>query len=103
MLSLLTENLSLETATENFLKLESFINSHPIFGGTFKFMEIEVTNPSASYLVFHRLGFVPRDVIITNISTGTATPNYNTFNKDSIELNVSNPSIIRLLIGTAKR
>lgn len=102
MLNLLTEKLDLDQATENFLKIADFVLNHPILGGNFKMIEVSVTNPSSTYVVYHRLGFKPKDVIITYISTGTATPIYDSFTKDTLQLNVSSASTIRFLIGTAK-
>lgn len=100
MIDLLTDNLTKEQVAENFQKLREFLNQHPIFGGNFKFFEITVTNPSSTYPVFHRLGFKPKDVIITYVSTGTASPVYSSFTNEKIELNVSAASTIRLLIGS---
>jgi len=102
VVNLITENLSIESARENFQKLNDFIKTHPILGGNFKHFEITVENASATYKVYHRLGFRPKDVIITYISSGTATPVYNSFTTELIELNVSGASTIRLLIGSAK-
>lgn len=99
MLDLLTDNLDAEKIQENFQKLRQFIAQNPILGGSFKVYRVNVTNPSTTYRVFHDLGFVPRDAIITYVSVGTATPIYQSFTKESIELNVSNACEIRMLLG----
>ena len=102
MLNLLTENLDIEQSKENFLKIADFVLNHPILGGEFKMIEVEVLNPTSTYTVYHRLGFKPKDVIITYISQGTATPLYGSFTRDTLQLNVSSASTIRLLIGKFK-
>lgn len=102
MLSLLTENLDLDQSKENFLKIADFVLNHPILGGNFKLIEVVVRNPSSNYKVYHRLGFEPKDVIIMHISSGTVTPIYNSITKDTLELDVSAASTIRMLVGTAK-
>ena len=100
MINLNTENQSPAAVKENFEKLGELINSHPLLRGTFKFMEIVVEAPTATYKIYHRLGFRPKDVIITYISSGTVTPVYNSFTSETIELNVSSTSTIRLLVGS---
>jgi hypothetical protein len=102
MINLVTDNTSESTIRENFEKLAQLIQKNPILAGDFKHLEIFVTNPTSTYKVFHRLGFRPKDVIITYVSTGTATPVFSSFNNESIELNISNASTIRLLIGSVR-
>lgn len=100
MIDLLTDNLTPEKIQENFQKLREFISKNPVLSGNFKFYEVTVTNASANYPIYHRLGFEPKDVIITYVSTGTASPVYSSFTKEKIELNVSTACSIRLLIGS---
>lgn len=102
MLNLLTENLDLEQTKENFLKIADFVLNHPILGGNFKLIEVEVTNPTSTYTIYHRLGFRPKDVIITYISSGTVTPLYDSLTKDTLQVNVSSACTFRMLIGTGK-
>ncbi len=98
-LDLLTQDLDTEKIQENFQKLRQFISQNPLVNGNFKFYRIVVKNPSVNYKFFHDLGFVPRDVIITYISSGSVIPDYGKFTKESIEFNVSDECEIRMLLG----
>lgn len=86
---------------ENFEKLRVYLTDLE-FLSQLKFFEFQVKNPSPDYRFKHNLGFLPKDVIITNVSLGTATPNFNSINKDYVSLNVSDPCVIRMLLGSMK-
>lgn len=101
-LNLLTEDLDISQSQENFLKIANFVSNHPLLGGNLRLVEVVVKNPSSSYTVYHRLGFEPKDVIITYISLGTVTPLYDSFTKEKLEINVSSACTLRMLVGTLK-
>ena len=100
VIDFLDHDLKDPIARENWEKLRNFLNDRLIISSELKILEVEVKNPSADYIVTHLLGFKPKDVLITSNSSGTASVNFSKTTKSQISLNVSDPTTVRLLIGS---
>lgn len=99
MIEFLIDNLTLDRAKENFIKLRDFLNRSPLANGGFELFEVTVFNASSSYRVYHRLGFVPKDILVTYVKSGTVTPLYSTATTEYVDFNVSSVGQFRVLIG----
>ena len=64
-------------------------------------MHILPTDPSGTYKIYHRLGFIPSDVVITK-QVGTVTFNYSKFTDEFIEVTTTAFSECRFLLGRMK-
>lgn len=85
---------------ENFEKLRVFLNSGLFVGSQFRLIEKKVDNPSSEYLIRHGLSFTPKDCFVTSVTQGTATVNHSKTNSETISLNISDPSTIRIIVGS---
>lgn len=72
----------------------------------FKFFELSFTTNSSHFLLPHRLGYAPKDIVQLSIKgTGSVVFNYAIFDKNNVDMTISgtsttDPLIIRFLVGT---
>lgn len=102
MIEFLIDRLTLDRAKENFIKLRDYLNRSPITNGQFKLFEVTVNNAANPYRVYHNLGYIPTDIIITYIQSGTVVPLYSTVTAEYVDLNVSATGKFRMLIGAMR-
>lgn len=96
----LEERIEDPIVRENFEKLRNFINDRIFLSTNFRLIEVKVDKPSNDYEVFHNQISKPKDILITYVSTGLVTINFEKTTKKTISLNVTNPCNIRLLVGS---
>jgi hypothetical protein len=85
---------------ESFTWLYEFLTQIPILQGDFKFFEFEIKSTNTAEKIPHRLGFVPKDIILTSVSNGaTVTFLYNKFDITNVVLQASTPCVVRFLAG----
>jgi len=100
LIDFLTDESVGQKTQENFEKLRVFLNGGLFTGSNFRIIEREIKNPSTNYLIGHGLSFKPKDCFVTNISNGTATINHSKTTDETISLNVSDASSIRIIVGS---
>ena len=79
--------------------LKDAINLTGLAGSNLRLIEIETRGAVTNASIPHRLGFTPTDVILTRITGGTVTWNYDKFTKDDLNLTTSGAVKLRCLIG----
>lgn len=99
MRKLFTSEIPDDYSKENFNILQSEFNEHPILRGNFVFREITFNAATADQAIPHGLNFVPKDIWVTSVSTGTVTVNYSKTDKTSVYFSPSVACTIRVLIG----
>lgn len=86
---------------DNFRRLDNFLRDFPFAKGEFKFFEIVITGAVTNFDFLHNLGFLPKDVITTNVSNNaTVTWKYDSFTTTTVRLTTSAACTIRAFIGT---
>jgi len=85
---------------ENFQKILEQFRTVPYLKGKWQFAELEFTAAATNFKFQHRLGFRPKDVILTS-KTGSATVtfNYDSFTNTHIDITVSAATTIRFFFG----
>lgn len=102
MKQLLLSQVTDGASQENFSRLQAFLRDFPLFKGSFQFRELTFISPSypASVVVPHRLGFLPKDVLVTSVRGGTLTWMYEDFTQSNIVATVSAATTVRAFFGT---
>lgn len=85
---------------ESLATVKSELETSPVLKGTWRLMEVSF-KAAGTFTVRHSLGFKPLDVILLSSSAGTATIAPANFTKESVTIQVSNPSTVRFFIGKA--
>lgn len=90
-----------ESTRENFKDIDRTLYNDPIFKGKFVFFEknLSATSYPATITIYHKLGFVPMDIIPTHISGGTVTWNYSAFTLTTISVTISAATHVRFFAG----
>lgn len=84
---------ALETVRDEF-------NSETLLRGEWKFFEIRFTAAVTNFKYQHRLGFKPLDVLQTSkTGAGALTWNYDTFDKDYLNVTTTGPCVVRAFVG----
>ena len=88
----------------NFERIQTYLNEDTLGKGVFKFFEIFLEDKSGAYPATlkyaHNLNYVPKDVILTNVSSGvTVTFNYDSFDNTNLDITISGATTIRAFIG----
>lgn len=91
---------------KNFERLRDFLNNEPNLDG-FRAFQVTFTATNTAFKFTHRLGFLPKDVIITSLTgTGTVVFNYSRFTATELDLTIGGtvsttaPTVVRFLVGT---
>lgn len=90
-----------EYTQTNFKRLQDYFAADPVTNMEWKFFEI----PAAAGTNFypHRLGFVPKDIVVTyNSGNATITWIYTQFTDQLIKFTSSSPTVLRVLVGRYK-
>lgn len=91
-----------ERIRNNFDTIEGEWNKHPLTNGSWQLIDREFVAKSypATLVIPHKLGFIPKDVIQTQITgSGTIVYNYSSFTATTFSVTVSNAVAVRFLIG----
>jgi len=88
-----------EYVRENFARLDAFLQKFPLFRANFKFFEIEIPRAVTNWRVNHGLGFVPTDILVTQVSSGEVTWNWSLFTRDYLDITTTAACTIRAFIG----
>lgn len=100
-LDLLLANIEDATVRENFKRIQDFVENQTILDGFFEFYELTFTSAVTNYAFKHNLSFLPKDLIMTNVSDGaTASFNYELTDRDRLYITTSGACVIRFLAGT---
>ena len=100
---LFTKEIDDEYVQENFIRLNAFADSEGILKSGFKHFEVEFAAPTYPSTVsfFHRLGYVPKDVLVTSsIGPGVATFEYALFSNTQIYVTITDAVTVRFFLGT---
>jgi hypothetical protein len=92
------EDIAVRTSFE---QIAGAINGSPL--NEFKLYEVETSGAVTNKELYHNLGYIPLDVIVTNITSGTVTFEYASFTKDKLVFNTSGATRIRFLLGTVSK
>jgi hypothetical protein len=98
--TLFRKEISDEFAQENFKRVMDYFSADPMARSSFEFIEIHIAGPVTGVAVPHHLGFVPKDIILTqNLTNATVTFNYAEFTVSHVYVNSSTATTLRLMIG----
>ena len=93
-----------EETRKNFQRLSSLVQSNPFLNSEFRHFEVTLNQADSAYRLYHGLGFVPKDIVLTNVSDGaTVTVTYASVTRDYVQFNVSAACTFRCLIGAVVR
>lgn len=102
MINLRLTNIQ-DDATRGALEsLRDSLNAQELLIGDFKFYTLSTAGAVTGLQFTHNLGFIPQDVIVTRLTGGTVTWNYDSFTKDTVSLTTSGAVNIRFLLGRIK-
>jgi hypothetical protein len=86
---------------EFFRQIQDFINNDPILATGFKFYEITVDKSVVEFTYPHRLTFMPKDVILLNVSDEeSVTFHYDNFTNTNLVFTTTGACTFRAFIGT---
>ena len=100
---LFTEEINDRYARENFRRLNDFASEEALLKPGFKFFDIDIAEAGypATITFLHRLGYQPKDVILTSsIGAGSATFNYSDFTSETISITATGDVKLRFFLGT---
>lgn len=80
-------------------QVQDSLNLNPTTYGQLKLFNISTTGAVTGQEFFHNLGFIPSDILVTKISSGSISFNWASFTKDKIYFTTTAGADIRLLIG----
>ncbi len=101
MIKLLRKEIEDNYLQENFLRIETEINSQTILRGQWNFFEIEFTKAVTNFRFQHRLKYLPKDVLMSSIKgIGTVTFNYELFTKEFLDITTTGACTIRIFVGS---
>lgn len=85
---------------ENFKRLGEYFRIDPVTRCRFEFLETVIPGSVTNMQVFHRLGYVPKDVILLHNSTNaTVTFGYSLFTDEAVYVTSSAATTLRFLVG----
>lgn len=89
-----------EFVRENFRLLDDYLRDVDFLAGEFRHIEIVLESAVTNFKFAHNLGFVPRDIILTFVTDGaTVTWDYDSFDRENIQLDTSAACTIRFFVG----
>jgi hypothetical protein len=89
-----------EYTQENFLRIADYFADDPLTRSGFEFLEITLSTAVTDFQHPHRLGYVPKDIILMHNLTNTVTTfNYSKFTETMIFITTAAATTLRLLVG----
>jgi hypothetical protein len=80
--------------------LYEYLIQVPLLRGQFDFFEVQIFSTGVEEKVPHKLGFVPKDIIVTSVTnSATVTFKYDKFDITNVVLQASAPCVVRFLAG----
>ena len=96
----LVELIEDEAVRESLIWLYEYLVQLPILRGEFEFFEVDIRSSIVDESIPHKLGFVPKDIILTSATNGAQVIfNYDKFTLENIVVQTNVPSVIRFLAG----
>lgn len=100
-LELLLKEIGDNYTRENFYRILKYLRSDTLAKAQFKFFEITFSSTATNFRHRHALGFVPKDVIVTNVSDQESVIfNYDLFTNQYLDITTSGPCTVRFFAGT---
>ena len=101
MLDLRLENISDDLTRDAVFNIVEAFRQEDILNCKFRHFEIVFPASVSNFKYPHKLGFMPKDVILTSsIGAGTATFNYTLFDNINLNITTSGAVTIRFLAGS---
>ena len=99
-IELILKDISDEYVRENFSRLIAFLGADNVRRTDFKFYEITFQAAASGVKYAHRLGYVPKDIIVTNI-TNQENVLFNTdqFDRTNFDMDVTGACTVRFFAG----
>lgn len=89
-----------EFSQENFTRIQDYFKDLALDRGSFQFLEIPVTGAVTNKKFKHRLGFVPKDILLThNLNNQSVTWNYSLFSATDLDFNCAGTTVLRIFVG----
>jgi len=85
---------------DNFLAVQGKWNDQVFNKGDFQWYEFDITEAVGSLKLYHTLGFVPQDAIITRAVGSSYTFDYDYWTDEYVVINTTGPLYIRLYLGS---
>lgn len=87
-------------ARKNFQNIKKFLDEETPLNG-FRFVEFRITEAQADFKFHHKLGYIPRDFVITRVTgLGVVTLNYDKFDAETISVTTTAACVVRGFLGT---
>jgi len=97
---LLRKEVEDEFSQENFKRIQDYFIAQALDRCNFQFLEIPVTGVVTNKKFRHRLGFVPKDIILMhNLNNQSVTWNYSLFSSTELDFDCAGSTILRILAG----
>jgi hypothetical protein len=95
-------NIKDEYVRENFRLLQEYVDENAFLDG-FRHMDFLISGAVTNQKIRHGLGFVPKDIIRTQITgPGVLTFNYDLFDDEFLDVSSNGDCRVRALVGTYK-
>ena len=97
----LVELIDDENTRESLTWIYEFLINVPLLNGEFDFFEEEIRSTATDEKIVHKLGFVPKDVILTYKSNPAVDVmfQFDQFDLTNLVVQTSGPVVIRFLAG----
>ena len=101
-LSLNLRNISDRYTRDNFKKLEDAFNDLVFASGDFKFYEFTIKGNQDGYKLYHNLGFIPNDILVTKAIGSAFEFDYTDSNDKYLTVNTTGDLYLRCFIGNMR-
>jgi hypothetical protein len=100
-IELILKDIDNEYVRENFSRILEYFKKDALRIAGFKFFEITFSEGKTDYKYPHRLGYIPKDIIVTNTSDNEAVVfKYDDFTREHFYMDVSGACTVRFFAGT---
>ena len=100
-IELILKDIKDEYVRENFTRLLEYFKKDALRIAGFKFFELTFTEGKTAFQYTHRLGYIPKDIIVTNTSDNeNVVFNYDDFTREFFYMDVSGACTVRFFAGT---
>lgn len=97
---LIVKNVEDRWIRENFVRIQAFYSSFPLFRGDWKFFDLSFPAAVSQKEIQHGLDFVPTDILQTRlIGPGVLTWEYELFDRTKLVVTTTGACSVRAFIG----
>lgn len=101
LIELILKDITDQLVRENFSRLIAYFKGDNLRKADFKFFEITFQVGGTGVKYAHRLGYIPKDIIVTSVSDSEAVVfNYESFDRTNFDMDITAACTVRFFAGT---